>query len=296
MGGGGTGSQPTEQLFSVAHLSAVTGLRLADGRAVVVKARGNLDRAQACVAGQAALQADGFPCPKPLTAVEAVGDLAVHVEEYVPGGQRLLGTSDAVTDSFAALLAELIERSKRLDLPRPRPSPMWLAWDHDGSPPWPPLEEEPPFANAIEAAPWLTDVVDRLHRRLARSDLDEIVGHGDWETQNMAWHNEHEVHVVHDWDSLTTRPEAALAGAAAATFPSGDQPVLAPVEASERLMATYQEAAGRTFTQEETEVAWAAGLWLAAHNARMELLYDRPLLAVTAVEAQLTERLRRAGA
>lgn len=173
---------------------------------------------------------------------------------------------------------------------------MWLAWDHGGSPPWPPLEEEPPFANAIEAAPWLTDVAARLHRRLSRSHLEEIVGHGDWETQNMAWRNEQEVHVVHDWDSLTTRPEAALVGAAAATFPSSDQPVLAPLEASERFMATYREAAGRTFSEEETEVAWAAGLWLATHNARMEVLYDRPRFALTAVEAQSPERLRRAGA
>lgn len=290
------GSQPKEQLFSVAHLSAVTGLRLADGREVVVKVRGDLPRARACVAGQAALHADGFPCPEPLTAVEAVGDMAVHVEEYVPGGQRLLGTSDAITDSFAVLLADLLVRSKRLDLSRPRPSPMWLAWDHDGPPPWPPLEEEPPFADAIDTAPWLTDIVGRVHHRLSRAHLEEVVGHGDWETQNMAWRNEREVHVVHDWDSLTTRPEAALVGAAAATFPSGDQPVLAPVEVSERFMHTYQEATGRTFTPEESEVAWAAGLWLAGHNARMELLYNRPPLALSAVEAQSAERLLRAGA
>src|SRR4051794_14658348 len=45
------GARPVEELFAVSHLSAVTSLRLADGRDVVVKIRGDLARAEACVAG-----------------------------------------------------------------------------------------------------------------------------------------------------------------------------------------------------------------------------------------------------
>jgi hypothetical protein len=44
------------------------------------------------------------------------------------------------------------------------------------------------------------------------------------------------------------------------------------------------------------EVAWAASLWLAVHNARAELLSGSPLVAFRAVQQQGSERLRRAGA
>src|SRR5205809_557910 len=114
--------------------------------------------------------------------------------------------------------------------------------------------------------------------------------------QNMVWRNGRQVHVVHDWDSLTARPEAALAGAAAATFASRDQPCLAPLESSERFLETYQLRAGRRFADEEIEIAWAAGLWLAAHNARMELLYDKPPLILTTLQEESARRLLRANA
>jgi hypothetical protein len=59
------GAQPTCVLFEVAHLSLVTGLRLADGREIVVKARPPADRIQACVNVQRHLWAAGFPCRNP---------------------------------------------------------------------------------------------------------------------------------------------------------------------------------------------------------------------------------------
>jgi hypothetical protein len=52
----------------------------------------------------------------------------------------------------------------------------------------------------------------------------------------------------------------------------------------------------RPFTTEELEVAWAASLWLPLHNARAEVLMDKPPIALTALREQAAERLRRAGA
>ena len=111
----------------------------------------------------------------------------------------------------------------------------------------------------------------------------------------MAWWGR-DPFTVHDWDSLARRPEAAIAGAAAATFPSDDQPVLAPIRASARFLVQYQSTRGLTFSDDELEVAWAAGMWLAAHNARMEAVYDKPPLVMAALAVQAAERLRRAGA
>jgi hypothetical protein len=45
----------------------------------------------------------------------------------------------------------------------------------------------------------------------------------------------------------------------------------------------------------EREIAWAAGLWPAAHNARWEALHGDTPVSGDALRAQAAERLRRAG-
>ena len=87
------GSGPAGVLFQVHQVSMVFGLRLADGRDVVVKARADDGRASSCVAAQARLAGRGFPCARPLTPVAGVGSLAVHAEEFRPGGEVLHGDS-----------------------------------------------------------------------------------------------------------------------------------------------------------------------------------------------------------
>jgi len=105
------------------------------------------------------------------------------------------------------------------------------------------------------------------------------------------------VWAVHDWDSLAWQPEAALAGAACGAFASASPPTLVPVESSAAFLAAYQELRGRRFSAEEQEVAWAASLWPAAHNARWEAVHDWDTrVCGDAVRAQAAERLRRANA
>jgi hypothetical protein len=104
------------------------------------------------------------------------------------------------------------------------------------------------------------------------------------------------VWTVHDWDSLAWQPEAALVGAASGAFASATPPTLAPAESSAAFLTTYQDRRGRRFTVEEQEIAWAASLWPAAHNARWEALHDDPPISGDAVRAQGAERLRRANA
>jgi hypothetical protein len=53
---------------------------------------------------------------------------------------------------------------------------------------------------------------------------------------------------------------------------------------------------GGGFTAEEREIAWAASLWTAAHNARWEVLHGDPPVTGDALRAQAAERLRRANA
>ncbi|MGW3965464.1 hypothetical protein ACWED2_36990 [Amycolatopsis sp. NPDC005003] len=124
------GAAPAEVVFERRSLSEVTGLRLADGRAVVVKARPDEGRAEACVTAQARLAERGFPCPRPLTPVIAVGTLAVHAEEFRPGGTLLPGDSPEVAVRYAEVFARLMAELTGVTVPAPLPNPRWARWDH----------------------------------------------------------------------------------------------------------------------------------------------------------------------
>jgi hypothetical protein len=225
------GSEPAAVLFRAGYLSQVTGLRLADGRGVVLKARPLAPRLRGCVAVQRALAAAGFPCPRPLAGPAPLGALAATAEELVPGGQPLAPGADAAA-RFASLLAEL--------------------------------------------------------------RLPPVVGHADWESQNLRWDGPRPL-AVHDWDSAVAQPEAVVAGLASAVWPAAGGPdEAATVEQSEQFLSAYEEARGRPWTASEGQACWAAGLWVRAFNAKKERLDGGgPQLDRLAVE--VAERAARAG-
>ncbi len=286
------GAEPVSVLFERRSVSAVFGLRLADGRDVVVKAREDDGRAASCVAAQARLAERGFPCARPLTPVIGVGALAVHAEESRPGGDLLRGDSPDVAVRYAAVFARLMAELAEVTVAPPLPNPRWARWDHTDSGLWPAigfLDERDQSAVPVHVA----EAADRSRKRLLAADLPCVLGHADFEAQNLRW-RDGDVWVVHDWDSLAWQPEAALVGAASGAFSSASPTTLAPIESSAAFLAAYQELRGRRFTAEEQEIAWAASLWPAAHNARWEALHGDPPVSCDAVRAQAAQRLRRA--
>jgi aminoglycoside phosphotransferase (APT) family kinase protein len=123
-----------------------------------------------------------------------------------------------------------------------------------------------------------------------------VLGHGDFEAQNLRW-KDFELWAVHDWDSLAWLREAALVGAASGVFcASADAPSLAPLESSEAFLSAYQDRRGRLFTREEEEIAWAASLIPAVHDARDAALLQRSPITTLPLSQQAEERLRRADA
>jgi hypothetical protein len=143
---------------------------------------------------------------------------------------------------------------------------------------------------------YVVDTAGRARARLLAGGLPCVLGYADFEAQNLRWHGR-ELWAVHDWDSLAWQPEAALAGAASGTFANGiGLPTLAPVETSEAFLVAYQDFRGRVFTTVEQEIAWAASLWPAAHNARWEVLHGQPRVCGEALRSQAAERLHRARA
>ena len=98
------GSESVETLFSAGNLSRVFGLRLRDGRTVVVKVRRAEPRLVGCWEVQRYLWKAGFPCPQPLA-----GPLPLAATGYVTGGAPYPATEGSVrAAAFARLLARMI--------------------------------------------------------------------------------------------------------------------------------------------------------------------------------------------
>jgi hypothetical protein len=288
------GGEPAGVLFQVQQVSMVFGLRLAGGTDVVVKARPDDGRTVSCVAAQARLAERGFPCARPITPVVGVGSLAVHAEEFRPGGEIWHGDSPEVAARNAELFARLMAELADVTVAPPLPNPPWVRWDHADPGLWPAIDFLDDRDQRIVPG-YVVEAAERARRRLLAARLPCVLGHADFEAQNLRWHGR-QVWAVHDWDSLAWQPEAALAGAASGSFASDGPPMLAPIESSEAFLAAYQKSRGRLFTAGEQEIAWAASLWMAAYNAREEALTWDTSVGRDSLRAQAAERLRRANA
>ena len=286
------GGEPADVLFQLQQVSMVFGLRLAGGTDVVVKARADDGRAVSCVAAQARLARRGFPCPRPLTPVVSVGSLAVHAEEFRPGGEVLHGNSPDVAAYCAEVFARLMAELADVNVAPPLPNPPWVRWDHADSGMWPVIDFLDNRDQSVVPG-YVVEAAERARGRLLAVGLPCVLGHADFEAQNLRWLGP-EVWAVHDWDSLAWQPEAALAGAASGAFASSGPPMLAPIESSEAFLLAYQNIRGRLFTTVEQEIAWAASLWMAAYNAREEALLGDTPVGRDSLRAQAAERLRRA--
>jgi hypothetical protein len=137
---------------------------------------------------------------------------------------------------------------------------------------------------------YVADTAERARLRILAAGLPCVLGHADFEAQNLRWHGR-EVWAVHDWDSLAWQPDAALAGAASGSFASDGPPTLAPIEASAAFLVAYQDMRRRMFTAVELEIAWAASLWMAAYNVREMALRGYTSVGADALRAQAAERL-----
>lgn len=256
------GSTPVENLLVQQQMSTVVGLRLADGRCVVVKGRPDeRGRAVACVAVQTYLAEAGMPVARPITPARIVDGFAVHAEEWRPGGEMRRGDEIDRARASAQWLARITDLTGAYPGPPPPAStnPIWVGWNQ-GAVLWPPARAFDERAKTIPMPPELDDVVRRARSVLTATGLPDIVGHADWKTQNLRWEGER-MHTVHDWDSLAWVPEAAIVGAASGSFASAEVPTLAPVASSAAFIEQYQQTRRRVFSVEELHVAWAASIY-----------------------------------
>jgi hypothetical protein len=286
------GAPPAAELFGNGNLSAVTGLRLADGREVVVKVRPSIPRLAGCAVVHRALWSVGFPCPEPLVDLQPLNGFAASAEALVPDvDQPPDGQLAALS---AAALARLVELAPRPgSVPSLTPSPSWVGWDHTEPGLWPRSEDVDVDLNTHPEPQWLDRVAAAVRDRLRASARDPVIGHGDWHPDNLCWQGPKLI-AVHDWDSVICQPEPAIAGFAAVSF-LGIEPSSPPasVQDSAVFLDAYQQARGCRWTSEDCAAFWAAGLWQRALDAKTYSLDGDPEQVLTRHEARA--RLSRAG-
>ena len=318
------GSPPVEQFFGVQRLSAVHGLRLADGREVVLKVRGALDRQVVCTVVHEAMWQAGIPCPRPLAgpAPLAEGDadvwvaggegnesvdartLAVNAETWEGEGVAAVGPLRAA--GYGKLLALMVAAAPDVaELTTLDPPTPWLHWGHgDPDRVWPPPASErwDPHRIDDEIDPLVHEVARRARARLLAPDvatLPLVAAHGDFEAQNCRWASEVDDRtrlVIHDWDSVVAMPEAVLAGNSAITYVSVLDCEISSLEQNDEFLAAYAAERGREWTELEWQVAHAAGAWVGAYNAAFEHLKGGPGPVTAGLRDQAGWRLARAGA
>lgn len=289
------GCASEQRLFTAGNLSKVFGLRLRDGREVVLKARPAEPRLAGCTAVQRYLWRRGFPCPEPLAGPEPLAETgyAVNAETLMSGGAPYPpGEGAARAAAFAGLLARMIALAPAPDeVPDLAPPPAWIDWDHPYPGVWPPPDDRDVDLNQIPETAWLDDLGRAARDRLSTTRAAApVIGHCDWESHNLEFRGG-EPWAVHDWDSVARAAETVFVGVAAAMWPAGFDCVGASIEQSEQFLDAYQSARGQAFSPRLVEETWAAGTWIRAFNAKKFLLDGLATLARDEAE----ERARRAG-
>lgn len=283
-------------LFDLHQTSRVLGLRLLDGREVVVKVRAHdTERIGGCFEVQRQLSESGYPCPRPIAGPAPLGPAVVTAEAFVSGGEMLEPGPDS-PGLFAEALAHLVSR-----VPAPHsistlePAPVWARWNHAGSGIWPVDPDLGLDLNDHPGPRWLDTAAAQVRARLRATELPLVIGHTDFESQNMRW-SDGLLHVVFDWDSLAVQPEAAIAGLASSMFPVTVEPrTEATLDQSAAFIEAYERARARSWTREEREVAWAASVWIRAWDAKRRVLEPHRHQTIDALVSEIDERLRLAG-
>lgn len=264
------GAPPVEVLFETRCLSFVTGLRLADAREVVVKARRPSARIGACLRVQRFMHDSGYPCPEPLAGPAPLASLSATAERFLAGGSEL--EEDARRPHrFATALVEFVRTASGFREPADlRPPLPWMGWEHNERGLWPVPDDIDADLNAQAEHPWLDGIGERVRARLLRDSNPRVIGHGDWWGPNLRW-ADGRLHAVFDWDSLVHLSEPTVAGAASAVYADA-WPAVTALDQTQDFIDAYEQARGRPWSEDEREICWASSLWLVAFNAKKQVL------------------------
>jgi Ser/Thr protein kinase RdoA (MazF antagonist) len=263
-----------DALFYVSSVGCAVGVRLDDGREVVIKAF-QPRWSEPFLAGvheiQRCLHDRGFPCPRPIVGPLPLGNGSALVDAVLPD-PGLHRVSPSLAGISAAGLARQIRECRDLD-----GSPLA---GHPMNAPSSDLYPEPhspvfDFVSTAPGAEWIDDLARRSKSALERDGGPAVIAHSDWSARNVRMSTDGVV-AVYDWDSLALIPETVAVGQAAATWSAtGEETDQSPtlVEMADFVRA-YEHERGRVFDDRERRAIDAAIVWVLAYAARCEHAID----------------------
>lgn len=270
------GSGLQDVIFTGGRLKPVVGVRLLDGRNVVFKLydqKADWAKLTATYEVQKFLFNNDYPCPRPVREPITLAGRFIMVEEYVQKGIAGKPHEPSYRRSMAKSLADQIFLMRRLPqqhtLRKPDP---WM--DYHNTSLWPrPHDSAFDFESTSEGAEWIDKMAAEAKQILLEPNDDQfVIGHGDWESQNMRFENS-KVAVVWDWDSLVLEREEVIAGVASGIFTAQGDPDFSdapePSESSQYL-DEYSEFANFQWNTKKRRRAGAAATWVISYNARCE--------------------------
>lgn len=260
-------------LFTGGDNGAVFGLRLNDGREIVLKAlRPGADeqRLRAVVSAQNKLAASEFGCARVLNGPSLTKGVLVVVEELISCASTGSPHEPPARASMVAALAAQINILRDMDgdqLVSGRPA--WADWSVGA---WPvPHHPAFDFSAPVPGFEWVDESADVAAQVLRDADNSHrVIGHTDWVWQNVCVVDGAFV-TGYDWDSLVYAPEPMVVGLSAGAFTQGS-PVPPDAPTAEEVAAfldDYEQF--RAFSSEERRTSEAAATWVRCYNARCQL-------------------------
>ncbi len=283
------GTGVVEVMFRSGRIDAVYGLRLADGRVVVLKVHRppvELISLTATVKVLRHLAEAGYPCPQPLTGPVSRDGRVFTVQSFLDDGSEADGREPGVRRAMAQSLARQIDLLRAVPLALTGelgPGPAWTRY-HDG--PWP-TPHDPIFDFTRTPAGWrwldsyAAAAADEVLRR--REPHERVVGHGDWYAGNLRFEGDRVV-AVFDWD-LVVEPEAVIVGLSAGGRLLDGAPTADDVGS---FLSDYEDARGGALPG-GWALAVAAAQWVLAFNARCDLAMSGGQPAPSSALARLAD-------
>lgn len=262
------GSVVTEGVFHVASVGSVTGVRLDDGRLVVIKAyqhRWTQRFLQAVSDAQASLADAGFACARPVVDPQPFGAGWATIETLLadPGQPATFGSAEmrASARGLAALINATPPSPGLLDNPLQQPFEGLYPVPHS------PLFD---FDATAAGAEWIDELaaLAKAHLHLGRV----VVAHTDWAARNVRL-SPTGVRAIYDLDSLGIVPLPAALGQAAVTWRSTAEPGDDPAPGVEEIDAWLTAYPG-SLTDDERRAVFAHALWHLAYSSRCEHAID----------------------
>ncbi len=264
-----------DYLFYESSQGAVCGVRLADGRRVVLKIHQlsrSLDFLQAVVQVQNYLHAHGYPCTKPLFDPKLLANGTATVEEFINEGIYHQAHDPAIRRSMAQMLAQLIKLTWTPEtIPGVHPATLDIRLPEGVI--WPtPHNKLFDFEATASGAEWIDEIARPAQETKLHGTGKLVLGHTDWSVKHFRYVGER-VRVIYDWDSLALEKEPVIVGHTSVNFTYTeffDGPKHPTFEETRAFVAEYETARGNPFTADEQQTLKAAQIYSIAYGARVE--------------------------